>query len=1644
MKRKILSILVSFCILLGAVNPALGLIASAATWNGGTSVPTLSGGYYQISTSEELAWFAQQVNSGSVEIKGKLTADITLNDQYSTANNWTPIGNEQYPFNGEFDGNGFAISGLYINTTADNVGLFGYVKGTKPNIDDSDDSSEELFQPNPPIKIQNVTLTNAEIHGNQNVGGICGYLNYAIIKNCKYNGSIDAAANNMGGICGYLSDFARVQRSYTSGTLKGYIRSAGIAGYISGSSIVEDCYSVASVESRANLNGNAGGIVGTASTSKIEGCYFLGNVMGPKKVGGIVGTNSYSTVLGCYTLGQVYTSIVGNTEYIAAFAGYSLGGEYYNCYYNENECLWTDSNAVARTLYQMKKFSFSRELNENGNSFTYDYMVLNNGFPVLAWTLENAVWAGGIEEPSKDSAGYYLIKTADELAWFARLVNGTIAGVDANPRANAKVVDNILLNIFITVGSQDTNVWTPIGTAESPFNGIFMGGGYNIAGLHTRGEKYQGLFGYIGESGTVSEVIVLDGLIMGTENIGGIAGYNTGTISDSCNDSTVSALKSVGGVCGFNLGTIKTSYNAGTVECTGGTGANIGGIAGYNSRGTIRECFNKGEIIGTAGSYFGGVCGNNSGTVTDSYNSGKIKGGYYIGGLIGYNSYGTVTNCYNRGNVNSYNTVNAYANNFIGQNAGSCSISNCYYDTSIEHSVMGYANGAIGKPTSELTGALISTLLGLQAGVWTSKGSETYFDYYPQIMSIATSNFSKMKADSLDSAKVVNSKYILQVKIDGQEDSYYVNFDEALRAISTKKGTIIPVKDITMSQTVNIDGNIIIYGLDYNRKLLRDTSFTGSFFNVTGTLTLGDIKNGTDENILLTIDGNGSDVTAANSIINLEENASLITYPGFEIINSKTSTQGSVALINSGATATFNGGIVKNNSTTSNGGAFYVDMGTLNIAAGDFSLNQATGNTSKGGLIYNNYGTVDVSGGTFDSNLVKTYGGVIYSIGADANILISETASFTNSIANAGGVAYINSGSMTMTGGNMSNNFVYNKRGTIPTNGGGGAITVGASATVSLLGGTISSNYVYNNIGDGFAVADFGTLKLGGSVVITDNDIYLHKSKTIEITEVLTGEGTVVTITPNTYSTSTYVLSGAAMGSSCTKISITPQDGMNWYVNSSGYLMNTEIVNVASLSKFGAYSVEYISLAEAIENVDAGEVGIITIIGNNTISETITIKGDVTILSETDQDFTSMRSGSFRGTLFEVVNGGKLRLGYSETEVEDSGDISPDDEETDNSLVTDSTGGQYHLDGGNNYYGATGTTMISVANGGTLYTYDDFILENSYSTSGTISVSGSMYMYGGTITHNFAGNGGAINISSTGKVYLYGGTITENYLTTGSGLGKAIYCAGTLTRATHSFVYYRNDVPIATQKSYTTITADNDVYFTSGKAMNLANVESRILLSDTSDDIPETTEVIPTPITMTFSDYSVGKVVLKGTDIGLHYTYFNISDDGYYILPNGTLNVDLLVPVSSSTYTISRENGTNYLTGIDLDLSQASAVKRKFVNTDKIEIVDSNGSVLSNAKKVKTGDIVRLYNSEGTEIVDTVYIVILGDVDCDGKIDGRDSILISCYVQGSLDSSNISAPQIKAADIDKSSSINNADVQYIQQVGLLTQSVQQY
>ena len=100
--------------------------------------PMLNNGYYEIRNEGTLYWLAREVNeNGKTDIKARLTADIRVNnnvlDQNGNLNDassfrrWTPIGNDDHPFIGEFDGNGHTISGLYQKDDNWDAGLFGYM-----------------------------------------------------------------------------------------------------------------------------------------------------------------------------------------------------------------------------------------------------------------------------------------------------------------------------------------------------------------------------------------------------------------------------------------------------------------------------------------------------------------------------------------------------------------------------------------------------------------------------------------------------------------------------------------------------------------------------------------------------------------------------------------------------------------------------------------------------------------------------------------------------------------------------------------------------------------------------------------------------------------------------------------------------------------------------------------------------------------------------------------------------------------------------------------------------------------------------------------------------------------------------------------------------------------------------------------------------------------------------------------------------------------------------------------------------------------------------------------------------------------------------------------------------------------------------
>lgn len=264
---------------------------------------------FEISTADELAWVAEQVNSNpSNTFSGKtvkLVKDIDLNNK-----NWTPIGltGDVSGFQGVFDGNGKTISNLFINLTAtpkyQSAGLFGSLNGTLKNLTISNATVKNLTTGSATScgtavavgssqyqsTIENVTVLNATVEANRYAGGIAGYAK-STITGCivdglnivltpdKLTGSYDNG-DKAGGILGQDNSGGSTITGNTvkNFTIKGYRDLGGIVGnaYLQTSTVTGNTASDGTItvdqttNSYGNKAANAAAIVGRVSNGTYD------------------------------------------------------------------------------------------------------------------------------------------------------------------------------------------------------------------------------------------------------------------------------------------------------------------------------------------------------------------------------------------------------------------------------------------------------------------------------------------------------------------------------------------------------------------------------------------------------------------------------------------------------------------------------------------------------------------------------------------------------------------------------------------------------------------------------------------------------------------------------------------------------------------------------------------------------------------------------------------------------------------------------------------------------------------------------------------------------------------------------------------------------------------------------------------------------------------------------------------------------------------------------------------------------------------------------------------------------------------------------------------------------------------------------
>ena len=272
-----------------------------------------------------------------------------------------------------------------------------------------------------------------------------------------------------------------------------------------------------------------------------------------------------------------------------------------------------------------------------------------------------------------ESDGSYTVTSADGLMNIAELVNGGKSDI------------NITLDTDIDLSGKD---WTPIGTDyDNSYKGTFDGGGHTITGLTvTTNDKYAGLFGYIGDAGTVKNV-VMEGVLITSNNglsrAGGVAGYSRGTIENCSVSGSVSGTVSVGGVVGTQRD---------------------GSITGCSSSATVKGMVDVGGVAGLT---------NSSATMTACYATGNVTleitpiNANDVGGAVGFNGGSRILACYATGNVTSTgsSTVNVYIGGFCGYN--STTVTACYWKNNHEQGI-GYKKAGTVTKATKVDGSVVT------------------------------------------------------------------------------------------------------------------------------------------------------------------------------------------------------------------------------------------------------------------------------------------------------------------------------------------------------------------------------------------------------------------------------------------------------------------------------------------------------------------------------------------------------------------------------------------------------------------------------------------------------------------------------------------------------------------------------------------------------------------------------------------------------------------------------------------------------------------------------------------------------------------------------------------------------------------------
>lgn len=536
------------------------------------------------------------------------------------------------------------------NDTTAFTGKFDGIDYNIFNLDISGENNVGLFGKTDGATINNVTLVGGSITGKDNVGAIVGSANNTTLTNVVNSAAV-SGVSNVGGIVG-SADNSAIKDAINTGTINGSGDNVGgLIGNLQYSEFVKET--------------NEKGLIGNS--------YNLGDVSGKgHNVGGLVG-HAYDATIGDGT------NLVYNR--LDVTGAYKVGGIVGNMEANSTVKNAENSGTVLASGHYGGEYTFHTDYTKDnysaGGSKTVSVNVAN---------------VGGIAGTSSSSTITDVLNTGDVSSSKVKEQEYYAAG-----------------NVGGIVGSAvDTNI-TNATNRENEVRGA-----HNVGGV-------AGYFGNSSDSDTSKDYTVTNGIndggdIMATgardkdDFVRETIRYDYNEAADSNNDGKY-IVGNIGGVIGYMDGNnvyVTNSANRGTVHTLditdqndiedASTAANVGGVVGKIDRGNTIT-INSGNV--------------NEAAVSNSYNTGDVRGYTAIGGIVGMMYNGEIAGSYNLGDIMSTRisaggTIPLNMGGIVGDTTENSSARAYLYDV--------YNKGQIGDETYTYKGRHVGGIAGRLSG----------------------------------------------------------------------------------------------------------------------------------------------------------------------------------------------------------------------------------------------------------------------------------------------------------------------------------------------------------------------------------------------------------------------------------------------------------------------------------------------------------------------------------------------------------------------------------------------------------------------------------------------------------------------------------------------------------------------------------------------------------------------------------------------------------------------------------------------------------------------------------------------------------------------------------------------------------------